>query len=227
MALVSNIKTESELNNIKKVVELLSTDSSFDENWKKISEESFDNLLKIIRKKERTIQKRPKTAYTMFTSDKDVQKEVKNGETLTVGQVSKKMSSKWETLTEDEKNKYAELAKKYNDENPIESTRPTKKKMTKNKYHMFLKDVDFREKVNQENGGNLSTTELQKIFISKYKTLTKEQLAHYDKLAKEENEKSKVDKVEDKEEEKEKVKEEVKEIEKEEVIEEEKQEVKE
>ena len=37
--------------------------------------------------------------------------------------------------------------------------------MTKNKYHiMFLKDVDFREKVNQENGGNLSTTELQKDF---------------------------------------------------------------
>ena len=36
----------------------------------------------------------------------------------------------------------------------------------------------------------------KKIFISKYKTLTKEQLAHYDKLAKEENEKSKVDKVE-------------------------------
>ena len=84
-----------------------------DELWEMISEKTVEQLKKSTKQK----KKRPKTSYSMFSSDKDVRKllQEESQTELTLGEMSKLVSEKWKNLNEEEKSKYEQLAKDKNE----------------------------------------------------------------------------------------------------------------
>tara|TARA_Y100000741_G_scaffold149789_1_gene113018 strand:+ start:669 stop:1388 length:720 start_codon:yes stop_codon:yes gene_type:complete len=172
-----------QLNSILDVVKALSTDDTFEENWSKVNSESYEDILKNLEKKLRKSKKNPKKAYTAFTSDLEVQEKITNGKKLSIGEKSKAMSLLWKSMTSEEKQKYQSIADQYNIDNNIESTKDSKAKKTKTKYNMFLADKEYRENISKNEGSKLLPLQLHKLIISKYKTLTKEQLDKYQEQA--------------------------------------------
>tara|TARA_B100000401_G_scaffold437927_1_gene384777 strand:- start:4155 stop:4919 length:765 start_codon:yes stop_codon:yes gene_type:complete len=189
MAITSFTSIE-QLNSVLKVVKLLSTEESFNENWSKVNTDSYENILKNMEKKIRKSKKTPKKAYTAFTSDPEVQKKVTDGKKLSIGEKSKAMSQLWKSMTQEQQQKYQSIADQFNIDNNIVSSEPKKIKL-KNKYNIFLADKKFRENLAKTEGSKLGPLELHKLVISKFKTLTKEQLDKYqdeaDKFNKENN----------------------------------------
>ena len=112
-----------QLNSVHDVVKLLSTDDTFQENWSKVNNVSYEDNLKNLEKKLRKSKKTPKKAYTAFTSDPAVQEKIKNGKNLTIGEKSKAMSQLWKSLNPEQKQEYQSIADQYNIDNNIESTK--------------------------------------------------------------------------------------------------------
>ena len=168
-----------QLNSVLDVVKALSTDDTFNENWSKVNSVSYEDNLKNLEKKLRKSKKTPKKAYTAFTSDSEVQEKINNGKNLTIGEKSKAMSELWKSLTKEEKDKYQSIADQYNIDNNIETTKLKKNKKAKTPYNMFLADKQFRDELSKNEGKELAPLKLHALVISKFKTLTKEQLDKY------------------------------------------------
>lgn len=175
------------LNSVHDVVKTLSNEDNFEENWSKIHSESYETTLKNLEKKLRKTKKTAKKAYTAFTSDPEVQEKISNGKKLSIGEKSKAMSQLWKTLTPEEVQKYQSIADEYNISNNIESSKDKKNKKSKNAYNMFLSDQEFRKQIEDTEGKGLKPLELHKLIISKYKTLSEEQLNKYKLQAEEFN----------------------------------------
>lgn len=175
------------LNSVLDVVKTLSNEDNFEENWSKIHSDSYESTLKNLEKKLRKTKKTAKKAYTSFTSDPEVQEKISNGKKLSIGEKSKAMSQLWKTLTPEEVQKYQSIADEYNISNNIESSKDKKNKKSKNAYNIFLSDQDFRKQIEDTEGKGLKPLELHKLIISKYKTLSEEQLNKYKIQAEEYN----------------------------------------
>ena len=215
MALTKQLQTNPDFIDImNQAISLFSenTDKSTEELWNLVSEKSFDELKKSTHKK----NKRAKTAYSMFSSDKTVRDNIKNesSEELTLGQMSKLVSEKWKSLSEEEKKVYEKMANDKNESNPMLKEKQKKPKK-KTSYNLYLADKDVREKHKNSSKEKLSMMEINKLMIAEWKTMSDKDKQKYvdlaDKLNSEVNEEVNEEiKEEIKEEVNEEVKEEVK-----------------
>lgn len=225
MALTKQIQTNPDFIDImNNAIKLFSenTDKSTEELWCIVSEKPYEELKKSTRKK----NKRAKTGYRMFSSDKTVRDNIKNesSEELTLGQMSKLVSEKWKSLSDEEKKVYEQMAHEKNEQNPvIKSTQKKTKKKTS--YNLYLADKEVREKHKNSSKEKLSMMEINKLMIAEWKTMSDKDKQKYVDLANKLNSEEVKEKV--KEEVEEKVEEEVDEEVKEQVDEEVKEEVKE
>ena len=193
------------------------TDKSTEELWCIVSEKTYEELKKSTRKK----NKRAKTAYSMFSSDKTVRTNIKNenSDELTLGEMSKLVSEKWKSLSDEEKKVYEQMAHEKNEQNPVIKNK-VKKTKKKTSYNVFLADKDVREKHANSSKEKLSMMEINKLMIAEWKTMSAQDKQKYVDLAEQlNNEEVKEDVMEEvkedvMEEVKEDVKEEVKEVKK-------------
>ena len=161
------------------------TDKSTEEFWSMVSEKSFEELKKSTHNK----KKRAKTAYSMFSSDKNVRDTIKSvsKKDLTLGEMSKLVSEKWKSLSEEEKTVYEKMAQEKNESEPVNVVKEKKPKK-KTPYNLFLADKEVREKHKNSTDEKLSMMEINKLMIAEWKTMSDKNKKKYVELANKANE---------------------------------------
>ena len=107
MSLTKELKNSMEFTELmNNAIKLFSenTDKSSEELWTLISDKSYEELKKTTRKK----NKRSKTGYTVFSSDKSIRDSIKQSSTteLSLGEMSKLVSEKWKSMSSEEQEPY-------------------------------------------------------------------------------------------------------------------------
>tara|TARA_Y100000816_G_C26107452_1_gene589017 strand:- start:2200 stop:2748 length:549 start_codon:yes stop_codon:yes gene_type:complete len=161
------------------------TDKSSEELWTLISDKSYEELKKTTRKK----NKRSKTGYTVFSSDKSIRDSIKQSSTteLSLGEMSKLVSEKWKSMSSEEQEPYNKLAEEKNKESPVVVVKEVKKKK-KTPYNMYLSDKELRATYQESSSEKLSMMEINKLMIAKWKTMGEVEKEKYVKLANTQNE---------------------------------------
>ena len=154
------------------------TENSQEELWKLISDKSFEEVNTRSTEK-KTKQKRNKTPYNMFCSDKEVQESLKE---LPFKDRSKKTSELWKQLDETSKDKYVVLAKEKNESSPVEKEqkdKKDKKPRKKTSYNVFLADKEVRLQIQNDSTDKLTMPQINKIMIEKWKSMSQEDKKKY------------------------------------------------
>ena len=154
------------------------TDNSQEELWKLLSEKSFEEVnTRSTDKKPK--QKRNKTAYNMFCSDKEVQESLKE---LPFKDRSKKTSELWKELNETAKDKYVVLAKEKNESVPEQKEQKEKKEKKprkKTSYNIFLGDKKVRTEIKNDSTDKLTMSQINKVMVEKWKSMSNEDKQKY------------------------------------------------
>ena len=190
MSLTQKLTTTTE--NIDLTLEVLSvlsekTGTDMNELWSHLSDKSPDELKKSVKKPKK---KRAKTAYTMFSSDQEVTKALKekHGEDIKIGEMSKLKSEMWKNMSDEDKKVYEEKAKKKNEEEPV-TVEKVKKKRDKTPYNMFLGDNDVRNEIVEKLGEN-TFIKVNSEMSKKWKEMSDKDKKKYVDQAKKANDKS-------------------------------------
>ena len=171
-------------NFIEKMCDSNVTELNKEQLWSLVSDKTYEQLKKTVKTK----KKRAKTAYGMFSSDKTVRTNIKNAskDELTLGEMSKLVSEKWKTLSEEEKSVYEKMAQEKNDSEPVVVVK-NKKPKKKTPYNLFLADKDVREKHKSVNP-TYSMMEINKLMIAEWKNMNDKDKEKYVNLANKANE---------------------------------------
>lgn len=188
MSLTKELKNSMEFTELmNNAIKLFSenTDKSSEELWTLISDKSYEELKKTTRKK----NKRSKTGYTVFSSDKSIRDSIKQSSTteLSLGEMSKLVSEKWKSMSSEEQEPYNKLAEEKNKESPVVVVKEVKKKK-KTPYNMYLSDKELRATYQESSSEKLSMMEVNKLMIAKWKTMSEAEKEKYVKLANTQNE---------------------------------------
>ncbi len=188
MSLTKELKNSMEFTELmNNAIKLFSenTDKSSEELWTLISDKSYEELKKTTRKK----NKRSKTGYTVFSSDKSIRDSIKQSSTteLSLGEMSKLVSEKWKSMSSEEQEPYNKLAEEKNKESPVVVVKEVKKKK-KTPYNMYLSDKELRATYQESSSEKLSMMEINKLMIAKWKTMGEVEKEKYVKLANTQNE---------------------------------------
>jgi hypothetical protein len=188
MSLTKELKNSMEFTELmNNAIKLFSenTDKSSEELWTLISDKSYEELKKTTRKK----NKRSKTGYTVFSSDKSIRDSIKQSSTteLSLGEMSKLVSEKWKSMSSEEQEPYNKLAEEKNKESPVVVVKEVKKKK-KTPYNMYLSDKELRATYQESSTEKLSMMEVNKLMIAKWKTMSETEKEKYVKLANTQNE---------------------------------------
>ena len=188
MSLTKELKNSMEFTELmNNAIKLFSenTDKSSEELWTLISDKSYEELKKTTRKK----NKRSKTGYTVFSSDKSIRDSIKQSSTteLSLGEMSKLVSEKWKSMSSEEQEPYNKLAEEKNKESPVVVVKEVKKKK-KTPYNMYLSDKELRATYQESSSEKLSMMEVNKLMIAKWKTMSETEKEKYVKLANTQNE---------------------------------------
>ena len=188
MSLTKELKNSMEFTELmNNAIKLFSenTDKSSEELWTLISDKSYEELKKTTRKK----NKRSKTGYTVFSSDKSIRDSIKQSSTteLSLGEMSKLVSEKWKSMSSEEQEPYNKLAEEKNKESPVVVVKEVKKKK-KTPYNMYLSDKELRATYQESSSEKLSMMEVNKLMIAKWKTMGEVEKEKYVKLANTQNE---------------------------------------
>lgn len=188
MSLTKELKNSMEFTELmNNAIKLFSenTDKSSEELWTLISDKSYEELKKTTRKK----NKRSKTGYTVFSSDKSIRDSIKQSSTteLSLGEMSKLVSEKWKSMSSEEQEPYNKLAEEKNKESHVVVVKEVKKKK-KTPYNMYLSDKELRATYQESSSEKLSMMEVNKLMIAKWKTMGEVEKEKYVKLANTQNE---------------------------------------
>lgn len=183
MALTKQLQTNPEfIDMMNTAITLISekTDKPTDELWTLLSDKTYEDLKKSTRKK----TKRAKTAYSMFSSDKTIRQTIKDeSETeLGLGDMSKLVSEKWKSLSDEDKKKYEKMAQDKNESEPVNVVKEKKPKK-KTPYNLFIADKEVREKHKNSSKEHLSMMDINKLMIAEWKTMSDEDKQKYVELA--------------------------------------------
>jgi len=155
--------------------------------WTKISEVPYVELKKQCKKK---VSKK-KTAYYMFSTDKTVRENIidiykieNDNNKPSIGVISKLMSEKYKTLSEEEKKVYQDKADEVN--KTLTNNKITKNKIKKKTgYMLFISDPNNRNPIKLEYP-DYTMIEVNGILIQKWKALSDEEKSVFNNKAKEE-----------------------------------------
>ena len=162
------------------------------DKWSSLNDEEKEKYVKahneekatIVADKEKTQvktkQQRAKSAYTLYSSDINVRKVIKDSNPDAVfGQISKLISTQWHSLTDSERLPYVTESNKQKSEMAIlKEANKKPKTRAKSAYLHYSMNVEIRTKAKDANP-DMSVTELAKVLGKQWKSLNKTEQEPY------------------------------------------------